>query len=175
MGRVTDGHEILARCVSSHLRSEGKTIVSGANPLLFIQVSVIRLENLFKILKSAKCVIFSPLQSLLDLKEFLARTFEHDQRFKQVISSEFEYLVNSNSKLPEYLSLFIDEKLKKDVKGGTEQDIEIILDRTMVLFCFLQQNDIFECYYRKHLAKRLLLNKYISNDSEKNMVSKLKV
>jgi len=57
----------------------------------------------------------------------------------------------------------------------SEQDIEVVLDKTMVLFRFLQEKDVFERYYKQHLAKRLLLNKSVSDDSEKNMISKLKV
>lgn len=57
----------------------------------------------------------------------------------------------------------------------TEQEIETILDKTMVLFRFLQEKDVFERYYKQHLAKRLLLNKSVSDDSEKSMISKLKV
>ncbi len=57
----------------------------------------------------------------------------------------------------------------------TEQEIENILDKSMVLFRFLQEKDVFERYYKQHLAKRLLLNKSVSDDSEKNMISKLKV
>ena len=34
-----------------------------------------------------------------------------------MISSDFEYFINLNLKSPEYLSLFIDDKLKKGVKG----------------------------------------------------------
>lgn len=57
----------------------------------------------------------------------------------------------------------------------SEQEIEAVLDKTMVLFRFLQEKDVFERYYKQHLAKRLLLNKSVSDDSEKNMISKLKV
>lgn len=56
----------------------------------------------------------------------------------------------------------------------TEQEIETILDKTMVLFRYLLEKDVFERYYKAHLAKRLLLNKSVSDDSEKNMISKLK-
>ena len=35
--------------------------------------------------------------------------------------------------------------------------------------------DIFERYYKQHLAKRLLLNKSVSDEFEKSMISKLKV
>ena len=57
----------------------------------------------------------------------------------------------------------------------SEQEIENVLDKSMVLFRFLQEKDVFERYYKQHLAKRLLLNKSVSDDSEKNMISKLKV
>lgn len=147
------------------------------------------------------------MQNLLDLKDrfdkFLHESFGNDKTFKQVIASDFEYFLNLNPKSPEYLSLFIDDKLKKGVKGVslhksqmnlpkkfqgliilscfftfyqmTEQEIEQVLDKTMVLFRFLQEKDVFERYYKQHLAKRLLLNKSVSDDSEKNMISKLKV
>ena len=57
----------------------------------------------------------------------------------------------------------------------SEQEIENVLDKSMVLFRFLQEKDVFERYYKQHLAKRLLHNKSVSDDSEKNMISKLKV
>ena len=61
------------------------------------------------------------LQSLLDLKDrfdhFLHQSFSDDRQFKQMISSDFEYFININPKSPEYLSLFIDDKLRKGVKG----------------------------------------------------------
>lgn len=56
----------------------------------------------------------------------------------------------------------------------TEQEVETILDKAMVLFRFMQEKDVFERYYKQHLARRLLTNKSVSDDSEKNMISKLK-
>lgn len=118
------------------------------------------------------------IQSLLDLKErfdfFLRASFGDDKLFKQRINADFEYFINLNARTPEYLSLFIDDKLKKGVKGLTEQEIDAVLDKSMVLFRYLQEKDVFERYYKQHLAKRLLLNKSLSDDSEKNMITKLK-
>ena len=60
-------------------------------------------------------------QSLLDLKDrfdhFLHESFSNDNLFKKMISSDFEHFINLNPKSPEFLSLFIDDKLKKGVKG----------------------------------------------------------
>lgn len=155
--RVNGGLKTIADCVSQHLRSMGKNLVkeedSGTNPITFVQ-------------------------NLLDLKDrfdhFLHHSFNNDKIFKNMISSDFEHFLNLNSKSPEYLSLFIDDKLKKGCKGMSEQEIETILDKTMVLFRYLLEKDVFERYYKAHLAKRLLLNKSVSDDSEKNMISKLK-
>jgi len=106
---------------------------------------------------------------------YLADSFEHDPSFKKVITSNFEQVINLNPKSPEYLSLFIDDKLKIGVRGMTEQDIETVLDKAIGLFRFLQEKDIFETYFKRHLAIRLLLNKSVSHDSEKEVISKLKV
>ena len=57
----------------------------------------------------------------MDLKSrfvrFLQESFNNDRLFKQTIAGDFEYFLNLNSRSPEYLSLFIDDKLKKGVKG----------------------------------------------------------
>lgn len=50
-----------------------------------------------------------------------------------------------------------------------------MLDKTITLFRFLQDKDVFERYYKQHLAKRLLLNRSVSDDAERGMLSKLKV
>lgn len=67
------------------------------------------------------CPPASFLQGLLDLKSrfdrFLQESFNNDRLFKQTIAGDFEYFLNLNSRSPEYLSLFIDDKLKKGVKG----------------------------------------------------------
>ncbi len=44
----------------------------------------------------------------------------------------------------------------------------------MVLFRFIHGKDVFEAFYKKDLAKRLLIGKSASVDAEKSMLSKLK-
>jgi cullin 4 len=46
---------------------------------------------------------------------------------------------------------------------------------TYSLFRFIHGKDVFEAFYKKDLAKRLLVGKSASVDSEKSMLSKLKV
>lgn len=165
--RVPNGLETMCECTSTYLREQGKALVTE---------DAASAEH-EKVKESGKNAVVY-IQKLLDLKDvfdnFLHMSFNDDAKFKQKISGDFEYFINLNPKSPEYLSLFIDDKLKKGVKGMTEQEIEAVLDKTMVLFRFIEEKDVFERYYKKHLAKRLLLNKSVSDDSEKNMISKLK-
>jgi len=56
----------------------------------------------------------------------------------------------------------------------TDAEVEQVLDKSMILFRFLQEKDAFEEYYKRHLARRLLNQKSASDDSEKTMISKLK-
>lgn len=44
----------------------------------------------------------------------------------------------------------------------------------MVLFRFVNGKDVFQAFYKKDLAKRLLLGKSASTDTEMRMIAKLK-
>lgn len=95
-----DGLKTVADCVSAYLREQGRQLVkeeeNETNPITFVQ-------------------------NLLDLKDrfdhFLQDSFNNDKLFKHMISSDFEHFLNLNNKSPEYLSLFIDDKLKKGSRG----------------------------------------------------------
>ena len=41
-----------------------------------------------------------------------------------------------------------------------------MLDRVMMLFRYLQEKDVFEKYYKQHLAKRLLSGRAVSPSHE---------
>lgn len=83
--------------------------------------------------------------------------------------------INQNRRSSEFISLFIDENLKKGLKGKTEAEVDTVLDKTITLFRFIREKDVFERYYKSHLARRLLLNRSVSDDAERGMIAKLKV
>lgn len=56
----------------------------------------------------------------------------------------------------------------------TEEELESILDKVMMLFRYIQGKDVFEAFYKKDLALRLLMGKSASVEAEKSMISKLK-
>lgn len=90
------------------------------------------------------------VQNLLDLKDkfdcFLRSSFDNDRFFKQTIAGDFEFFLNLNKRSPEYLSLFIDDKLKKGVKGLSDAEVESVLDKSMILFRFLQVSCLLDFF-----------------------------
>lgn len=103
--------------------------------------------------------------------------FESDQPLQTALTRSFTDFINSSTftRGSEYISLFIDENMKKGIKGKTEHEIDIVLDKAITLLRYIQDKDMFERYYKKHLCRRLLMNKSLSNDVEKQMISRMKI
>eukprot|EP00249_Psilotum_nudum_P021964 c28319_g1_i1 orf=827-3031(+) len=118
------------------------------------------------------------VQRLLDEKDkydkIITLAFNNDKTFQNALNSSFEYFINLNVRSPEFISLYVDDKFRKGLKGVSEEDVETILDKVMMLFRYLQEKDVFEKYYKQHLAKRLLSGKSVSDDAERSLIVKLK-
>ncbi|KAL9253206.1 Cullin-4-like protein [Drosera capensis] len=117
--------------------------------------------------------------SLLEFKGSLDKIWEEsfakNETFCNAIKDSFEHLINLRQNRPaELIAKFLDEKLRAGNKGTSEEELEGTLDKVLVLFRFIQGKDVFEAFYKKDLAKRLLLGKSASIDAEKSMISKLK-
>ena len=70
---------------------------------------------------------------------------------------------------------YIDEMLRSGLRGMNEEDVDSHLDKVVVIFRYIQDKDIFESYYKQHLAKRLLGSRSVSDEAERSMIAKLKV
>ncbi|TQS38475.1 hypothetical protein Golomagni_01017 [Golovinomyces magnicellulatus] len=97
-----------------------------------------------------------------------------DLTMQTAITDSFSNFINMFPRCSEYLSLFIDDNLKRGIKGKTEFEVEFVLDKAVTLLQYIQDKDMFERYYKKHLARRLLHKKSESGDVEKQMISKMK-
>ncbi|OIV90285.1 hypothetical protein TanjilG_08322 [Lupinus angustifolius] len=155
--RVPEGLTIVKEVMTSFIRETGKQLIMDPerlkDPVDFVQ-------------------------RLLNLKDkydkVITLAFSNDKTFQNALNSSFEYFINLNARSPEFISLFVDDKLRRGLKGVGEEDVEVVLDKVMMLFRYLQEKDMFEKYYKQHLAKRLLSGKTISDDAERSLIVKLK-
>ena len=119
------------------------------------------------------------VDDVLQLKDkydnILATAFQADQGLQTALSRSFTDFINAFERSSEYLSLFFDENMKKGIKGKTEYEVDSLLDRGITLLRYVQDKDMFERYYKKHLSRRLLMKRSISMDAERQMISKMKM
>ncbi|WOK93273.1 cullin-3A-like [Canna indica] len=155
--RVAEGLSTIRDLMTLHLRENGKQLVTDPerlkDPVDFVQQLLNEKDKYDKIITAA---------------------FNSDKTFQNALNSSFEYFINLNNRSPEFISLYVDDKLRKGLKGVSEEDVEIVLDKVMMLFRYLQEKDVFEKYYKQHLAKRLLSGKTVSDDAERSLLIKLK-
>ncbi|KAF9178540.1 Cullin-3 [Haplosporangium sp. Z 767] len=169
--RVPNGAKELQAGVSEYIKECGKAINTN--------VKASSVENVEKGVSAGVALALRWVQEVLDLKErfstILALSFAKDKAFEATIDSAFDSFINLNTKAPEFISLFIDNKLKKDFKGKSDDEVETILNKTTRLFQFLSDKDVFERYYKQHLSNRLLHGKSLSDETERAMITKLKI
>merc|ERR1712110_440174 len=155
LGRVSGGHDELKGKLCDFVKKRGRLIV--VNP------------------EKDKTMV----QELLDFKEkldlIMQDCFKSNEQFIVSMKESCESFINTRQNKPaELIAKFVDSKLKAGNKEASEEELEKLLDKIMVIFRFIHGKDVFEAFYKKDLAKRLLVGKSASVDSEKSMLSKLK-
>lgn len=132
-----------------------------------------------KAASSATATAIRWVDSVIALKDKYERiwssSLESDKGIQAAMTRAFTEFINLFQRSPEYMSLFIDENLKKGLKGKSENEVDAVLDKAITLFRYITDKDVFERYYKKHLSRRLLMGRSISHDAEKQMIGKLKM
>uniref|UniRef100_A0AAZ3NSB5 Cullin family profile domain-containing protein n=1 Tax=Oncorhynchus tshawytscha TaxID=74940 RepID=A0AAZ3NSB5_ONCTS len=119
------------------------------------------------------------VQDLLDFKDKMDNVaqgcFNRNESFINAMKEAFEAFINNRPNKPaELIAKYVDCKLRAGNKEATEEEMERILDKIMIIFRFIHGKDVFEAFYKKDLAKRLLVGKSASCKLSKSMLSKLK-
>uniref|UniRef100_A0A7S0ECD9 Cullin family profile domain-containing protein n=1 Tax=Hanusia phi TaxID=3032 RepID=A0A7S0ECD9_9CRYP len=161
--RVQGGTDIIEGKVAEHVGQKGREIVMSpenqADPLQYVQQLLELKDNYDSMVKEA---------------------FRKEKSLIHKLHKAFEIFVNLNSRSPEYISLAMDTHLRGTKTKSTgpsnisEEQTESVLERTLQLFRFLHEKDMFEKYFKQHLAKRLLGDRSQSEDLEKKVIQMLK-
>lgn len=112
------------------------------------------------------------------LDKILKHSFDDNLIFGDALKEAFESVMNSRQNRPaELIAKYADYQLRGGVTERTslsDDQLDSIMDKIIVMFRFLQGKDIFESFFKKDLSLRLLLSRTISIEAEKKFVSRLK-
>ncbi|KAG0230091.1 Cullin-2 [Mortierella sp. GBA43] len=124
------------------------------------------------------------VERLLDLHskytQMCSKLFTNDSAFIASLDKAFRTIVNDTStnsaaRSPEVMAKYTDIMLRKKQKTGlTESEVEDRLAQVVVLFKYIDDKDLFQKFYSRVLAKRLIFDASMSAEAEANMISRLK-
>ncbi|CZS94376.1 hypothetical protein WAI453_008022 [Rhynchosporium graminicola] len=126
-------------------------------------------------------------------------TFALREAFGSFINDRKNTVASGTSKTGEMIAKYMDQLLRGGLKavplsltsdakdrdaaekqgvastGDEDAELDRQLEQALELFRFIEGKDVFEAFYKKDLARRLLMSRSASQDAERNMLAKLKV
>ncbi|EXJ63993.1 Cullin 1 [Cladophialophora yegresii CBS 114405] len=167
LSRIKDGLEPLRTRFEAHVRKAG---------LAAVEKVAAQGDNFEpKIYVDALLEIHSKYQQLVNV------AFNGESEFVRSLDNACQEFVNHNqvcktnsTRSPELLAKYADQLLKKGAKAADESELEELLVQIMVVFKYIEDKDVFQKFYSRMLAKRLVHTSSVSDDAETSMISKLK-
>jgi cullin 1 len=115
-------------------------------------------------------------------KSLVTSAFQRNAQFSEGLDKAARRYVNENavtkaanssSKSPELIARYTDQLLRKSAKFDAVE-VEGALANVMSIFVFVDDQDVFQTFYAKLLAKRLIHGTSASEDLEGQMLGRLK-
>lgn len=155
---------VLVDTVLDHIKTQG---LSAINNLKGDNIHVQFVENLLTVYKK--------------YKQLIQEVFKSDQNFMGALDKAMNSVINHRSnngkspcKSPELLAKYCDTLLKKSSKGVSETEVEEKLSESIIIFKYIDDKDIFQKFYSRMLAKRLIHQQTQSMYAEEAMINRLK-
>lgn len=124
------------------------------------------------------------VETILDVhrkySELIKDVFRSDQAFVTALDKACSIVVNYTSiprqppRAPELLAKYCDSLLKKSAMAGSEGEVEEKLAQCIIVFKYVDDKDVFQKFYARMLAKRLIHQQSQSMDAEESMIDRLK-
>ena len=160
---VDAGLPVLVREVQEHIARVGLDAVAGLTGDNIAQLFV-------------DCV----LEVHRSYSSMIRDVFNSDQAFTGALDMACAIIVNHRKhprqqcRSPELLSRYCDSLLKRGAKGLSEAEIDDKLSQSITVFKYIDDKDVFQKFYAKMFAKRLIHTLSVSMDAEEGMINKLK-
>lgn len=168
VARIPDGLGELKNLLEGHIASQGLAAIdkcgdsANNDPKIYV-------NTILEVHKKYNALV---LTAFNNDSGFVAALDKACGRF--INSNAVTRQANSSSKSPELLAKYCDLLLKKSSKNPEEAELEDTLNQVMVVFKYIEDKDVFQKFYSKMLAKRLVQHMSASDDAEASMISKLK-
>ena len=167
LARIVDGLEPLRTKFEAHVRKSG---------LAAVEKVAIEEDNL-----EPKTYVDALLEVHTQYQKLVDDAFAGESEFVRSLDNACKEFVNRNkvcktgsTRSPELLAKYTDALLKKSGKSAEEADLEASLTQVMTVFKYIEDKDVFQKFYSRMLAKRLVHASSASEDAETSMISKLK-
>ncbi|KAG4093533.1 Cullin-domain-containing protein [Neocallimastix lanati (nom. inval.)] len=132
-------------------------------------------------LKDSKAYVDTLIEVHKKFRNITKDVFNSNPEFFAAVDKSLSKVINTPisgkiSHSPEILAKYCDFLLKKSPKVTINEDeIEQKLENVIILFKYIDDKDIFQKFYSKILAKRLIYNTSVSEELEENMINRLKL
>lgn len=114
-------------------------------------------------------------------RQLIQEVFKSDQNFMGALDKACNSVINhrpnngkSPCRSPELLAKYCDTLLKKSSKGISESEVDEKLSESIIIFKYIDDKDVFQKFYSRMLAKRLIHQQTQSMDAEEAMINRLK-
>ncbi|KAI0159133.1 Cullin [Pestalotiopsis sp. NC0098] len=167
LNRIPEGLNPLRQKFEAHVRNAGLAAVAK------VASDAEKLEP--KVYVDALLTVHTQYQGLVK------RAFNDEPEFTRSLDNACREFVNRNdickagsNKSPELLAKYTDVLLKKSATGVEETELDRTLTQIMTVFKYIEDKDVFQKFYSRMLARRLVHSNSSSDDAETSMISKLK-
>ncbi len=167
LSRIPDGLDPLRARFEAHVRNAGLQAVAK------VAADAEKLEP--------KVYVDALLETHTQYRGLVKRAFADEPEFTRSLDNACREFVNRNdvcksgsNKSPELLAKYTDVLLKKSGTGVEEAELESTLTQIMTVFKYIEDKDVFQKFYSRMLARRLVHTNTSSDDAETSMISKLK-
>ncbi|XP_076257089.1 cullin 2 isoform X2 [Rhynchophorus ferrugineus] len=154
----------LVDTVFDHIKNQG---LAAIHNLQGDSVHINFVENLLTVYKKYRALI--------------NEVFKSDQNFMGALDKACNSVINhrpndgrSPCRSPELLAKYCDTLLKKSSKGICESEVDEKLSESIIIFKYIDDKDVFQKFYSRSLAKRLIHQQTQSMDAEEAMINRLK-
>jgi cullin 1 len=167
LNRIPEGLDPLRQKFEAHVRNAGLAAVAK------VASDAEKLEP--------KVYVEALLETHTQYQGLVKRAFNDEPEFTRSLDNACREFVNRNDickagshKSPELLAKYTDVLLRKSGTGVEEAELDATLTQIMTVFKYIEDKDVFQKFYSRMLARRLVHSNSSSDDAETSMISKLK-